>query len=89
MRAERSKKTLWWGLGLTILGLAGMFLFHGADPGMVPFSGWGGGGVTSSPEGNQWPGAMEMMLVGTMLFMLRRRWLAMRSPMSKAQSPKR
>jgi hypothetical protein len=48
----------------------------------------GGGccGTMSSPGDPYLPGLMEMMLVGSLLFMLRRRWLGMAMP--KAQSPK-
>jgi hypothetical protein len=51
----------------------------------------GGGccGNTSSPGDPYIPGLMEMMLVGTMLLMIRRRKLAEVSPKPKAQSPRR
>jgi mono/diheme cytochrome c family protein len=45
MRPRRSRKTLWWGIGFILLGLAGMSLFHVAGPGIAPFTGWGGGGI--------------------------------------------
>ncbi|MDT8365056.1 MAG: S8 family serine peptidase [bacterium] len=48
----------------------------------------GGCGITSSPGDPYISELIEMMLVGMMLVMLRRRWMAVPSPMSKAQSPK-
>jgi len=44
MNPGYSRKNLWWGLGLVVLGLSGMSLLHGNGPGMGPFSGWGTGG---------------------------------------------
>ena len=59
-------------------------------PGSTPSGGSNGGGcfgITSSPKDNQWPGAMEMMLVGMILMLIRRRWMAMTSPTSNVQCP--
>lgn len=44
MNSRPSRKLLWWGGALIILGLGGMSFFHGAGGGIAPFSGWGGGG---------------------------------------------
>ena len=45
MRPARSKKTLWWGVGFILAGLAGVSLFHAGGAGVTPFSGWGNGGI--------------------------------------------
>jgi hypothetical protein len=52
----------------------------------VPPSSGGGCGITSSPTGIQWPGAMEMMLVGTMLMLIRRRYRLAVSAECRVQS---
>lgn len=44
MKPRTSRKPLWWGLGLILLGLVGVSLFNGIGGGVAPFSGWGGGG---------------------------------------------
>jgi hypothetical protein len=48
----------------------------------------GGCGMSSSPTGSQWPGAVEMMVTGLLLLAMRRRWLAMTGPKPNFQSPK-
>ena len=45
MSGKKSRRTLWWGLGLIIIGFVGMGLFHSSGYGPAPFSGWGHGGV--------------------------------------------
>ncbi len=45
MNVKRSRRTLWWGLGLLILGIAGVLLAGAGKRHMASFSGWGGGGV--------------------------------------------
>ena len=45
MKPHRSRKNLWWGVGLIVVGLAGMSFFHACGTRVAPFSGWGGGGV--------------------------------------------
>ena len=45
MNGKRSRRTLWWGLGLLILGIAGVCLSGARSGYMTPFSGWGSGGV--------------------------------------------
>lgn len=45
MKPSRSGSTLWWGIGLIVLGLAGISFFRMAAPrATAPFSGWGSGG---------------------------------------------
>jgi len=45
MTTKRSRRTLWWGLGLMVIGIIGVYM-HGPGSGsMAPFSGWGGGGT--------------------------------------------
>lgn len=45
MKPSRSGEALWWGIGLIVLGLAGISFFRtAAPPGSAPFSGWGSGG---------------------------------------------
>ena len=45
MTTKRSRRTLWWGLGLLILGIAGICLSGAGRGSMTPFSGWGAGGT--------------------------------------------
>ncbi len=45
MTTKRSRRTLWWGLGLLILGIAGVCLSGSGRGSMTPFSGWGAGGT--------------------------------------------
>lgn len=45
MNGKKSRRTLWWGLGLLILGIAGVCLSGARSGYMTPFSGWGSGGV--------------------------------------------
>lgn len=45
MNTRGSRRTLWWGLGLLILGIAGIFFIGGGSGHMAPFSGWGAGGI--------------------------------------------
>ncbi len=45
MSGRKSRRTLWWGLGLLILGIAGVCLYGAGRGHMAPFSGWGAGGV--------------------------------------------
>ena len=45
MNGKRSRRTLWWGLGLLILGIAGVCLSGAGSRHMASFSGWGAGGV--------------------------------------------
>ena len=44
MKPLRSPWTLWWGIGLIVLGLAGISIFPLSGPPTAPFSGWGSGG---------------------------------------------
>ena len=45
MSDKRSRRTLWWGLGLMILGIAGVCLYGAGNRHMASFSGWGAGGI--------------------------------------------
>ncbi len=45
MSVARSRRSLWWGLGLMILGIAGVCLSGAGRGHMTPFSGWGAGGT--------------------------------------------
>ncbi|MDF1525265.1 MAG: cytochrome c [bacterium] len=45
MRSGDPKRTLMWGVGLILLGFAGLLLFNGAGSRMTSFTGWGGGGL--------------------------------------------
>jgi len=45
MNRGSSAKTLWTGLALIVLGLAGLYLVGGGRPRPASFSGWGGGGI--------------------------------------------
>lgn len=45
MKRVRSRRVLWWGIGLIILGIIGTVVFYGRGTGVAPFSGWGSGGI--------------------------------------------
>ncbi len=45
MSGKRPRRTLWWGLGLLIIGIAGVCLSGAGSRHMASFSGWGAGGV--------------------------------------------
>ncbi len=45
MSGEKSRRTLWWGLGLLVLGIAGVILSNPGGGHMSSFSGWGAGGI--------------------------------------------
>ena len=45
MTGKKSRRTLWWGLGLLILGIAGICLYGAGSRHMASFSGWGAGGT--------------------------------------------
>jgi len=45
MRSSNSKRTLMWGVGLILLGFAGLLLFNGSGSRTTSFAGWGGGGI--------------------------------------------
>ena len=45
MSNVRSRRTLWWGLGLLIFGIAGACMSGAWSRNTAPFSGWGAGGT--------------------------------------------